>query len=70
MNFNRLGGRRFAMAMGAGVTSTVLVWFAKITPEVYQWVILGTVAAYITGAVTEQHKAFVKPDDVKPGDSK
>ena len=30
------GGRRFVLAMGAGITCTVLVWFAKITPEVKQ----------------------------------
>lgn len=51
---DKMGGRRFVMSLGAGVTSTVLVWFAKITPEVYQWIVLGTVAAYITGNTTQK----------------
>lgn len=63
MNFKLLGGRRFAMAMGAGVVATVLVWYAKITPEAYQWIVLGTVGAYITGAVAELHKNFTKPEE-------
>lgn len=49
-----LGGRRFLMSLGAGLSSTVLVWFGKITPEVYQWIVLGTVAAYITGNTTQK----------------
>lgn len=50
------GGRRFVLAMGAGITCTVLVWFAKITPEVFQWTVLGTVAAYITGNTVQKVK--------------
>lgn len=49
-----VGGRRFTMAMGAGITSSVLVWFAKITPEVYQWIVLGTVGAYIAGNTAQK----------------
>lgn len=62
MNFTTFGGRRYVLAMGAGVTSTVLVWFGKITPDVFQWTVLGTVAAYITGATAESHKAFNPKD--------
>jgi len=51
------GGRRFILAVGAGVTCTVLVWFGKITPEVFQWTVLGTVAAYITGNTLQKVKA-------------
>lgn len=51
------GGRRFVMAMGAGVACTVLVWFGKITPDVFQWTVLGTVAAYITGNTFQKTKA-------------
>lgn len=49
-----IGGRRFLMAMGAGITCSVLVWFGKITPEVFQWTVLGTVAAYITGNTAQK----------------
>jgi integral membrane sensor domain MASE1 len=53
MNFTSVGGRRFAMTMGAGITSTVLVWFGKITPEVYSNIIMWTVAAYIAGGTVD-----------------
>ena len=45
------GGRRFVMALGAGVATTVLQWFGKLDPAgtTYAAVIIGTVAAYITG---------------------
>jgi len=45
----RLGGRRYIMTMGCGIACTVLVWFDKITPEVFATVVIATVAAYITG---------------------
>lgn len=56
------GGRRFIMAMGAGISCTVLVWFGKITPEVFQWTVLGTVAAYITGNTFQKTKATTKEE--------
>ncbi len=45
------GGRRFLMAMGAGITATFLQWFVKLDPQgsTYAMIVLGTVAAYITG---------------------
>jgi hypothetical protein len=49
-----IGGRRFTMAMGAGVVASVLVWFGKITPDVYQWIVLGTVGAYIAGNTAQK----------------
>lgn len=49
-----VGGRRFTMALGAGVATSVLVWFSKITPEVYQWTVLGTVGAYIAGNTVQK----------------
>lgn len=48
------GGRRFVMAMGAGISCSVLVWFGKITPEVFQWTVIATVAAYIAGNTTQK----------------
>lgn len=61
-NFTRFGGRRYVMAMGAGITSTVLQWFGKLDPAgtTYAMVIAGTVGAYIAGSVVEQHNAFSK----------
>jgi hypothetical protein len=43
------GGRRFILCIGCALICTVLVWNGKITSEHYSWIILGTVAAYITG---------------------
>ena len=56
------GGRRFIMAMGAGVTTSVLQWFNKLDPagSTYAMVIIGTVAAYITGG-TYQKKIEKEP---------
>ena len=55
MRFDTMGGRRFLMAMGAGITATVLQWFGKLDPagSAYAMIVLGTVAAYITGNVVE-----------------
>lgn len=52
--FTRFGGRRFVMAMGCGIVNTGLVQLGSITPEVYQWIILGSVAAYITGNTAQK----------------
>jgi hypothetical protein len=45
----KLGGRRFILTMGCGIATTFLIWFDKIDGFTYSAVILGTVAAYITG---------------------
>lgn len=52
--FTRFGGRRFVLTLGCGVVNTGLVYLQAITPEVYQWIILGTVAAYITGNTAQK----------------
>ncbi len=49
MNFQRFGGRRFFITMGCGIVTSVLAWFGKIDGASYAAVIIGTVAAYITG---------------------
>ena len=53
-----LGGRRFFMAMGAGVSATLLQWFGKMDPSgtAYATIVIATVAAYITGATHEAVK--------------
>lgn len=53
------GGRRFVLAMGAGITTTILQWFGKLDPagNTYMMVVIGTVAAYITGNTTQKVKA-------------
>lgn len=52
------GGRRFVMSMGAGITATVLQWFGKLDPagNSYMLIVIGTVAAYITGNTAQKTK--------------
>jgi uncharacterized membrane protein len=57
----QLGGRRYTMAMGCGVVCTLLVVAKVIEPIIFRDLILGTVAAYITGNVGE--KIFSKTKD-------
>lgn len=62
MNLSRIGGRRFLLALGAGVMTTLLQWFGKLDPggTTYAIVIGATVASYITGNVAESIKATAK----------
>lgn len=48
------GGRKFIMSMTVILLSTILVWFAKVDPEVYKYLVLVTGGAYITGNVTQK----------------
>lgn len=56
------GGRRFVMAMGAGISTTALQWFGKLDPagSTYAMVVIATVAAYITGNVAQKNAATTK----------
>lgn len=60
-----LGGRRFLLSLGAGVVTTVLSWYAKITPEIYRDVVLGTVGLYIAGNTLQKNTLINKsnPND-------
>ena len=57
------GGRRFVMAMGAGITTSVLQWFNKLDPagSTYAMVIIGTVGSYLA-ANTLQKKNDIKSE--------
>ncbi|CAM8627136.1 hypothetical protein MCEMSHM24_02710 [Comamonadaceae bacterium] len=59
MNFTKLGGRRFVIAMGAGMMTTVLQWFGKLDPagSTYALVIAATVGAYIAGGTMDNKRA-------------
>lgn len=63
MNLAAAGGRRFILALGAGLMTTLLQWFGKLDPAggTYAIVIGSTMAAYITGNVVESVKAQTAP---------
>ena len=52
------------MAMGAGITATVLQWWGKLDPAgtTYAAIVLGTVAAYITGNTVQKVKSTNKEE--------
>lgn len=56
MNFQTIGGRKFLLVIGCGIINAILVWYTKITSEVYGMIIVATVASYITGNVIQKPK--------------
>ena len=47
------------MAMGAGITATVLQWFERLDPagSTYAIIVIGTVGAYIAGNTVQKVKS-------------
>lgn len=48
---NRLAQRKFILACGSLISTTLLCWFGHIADGVYSAVVISTVGAYITGNV-------------------
>jgi hypothetical protein len=44
-----VGGRRFIMSMLVQLTASLLMWYAKITPETYRDIVIGTSGIFIAG---------------------
>jgi len=63
-----LGGRRFLLTLGSGLVNTGLVIASRISEDIFQNLILGTVGAYILGATyqTVKNHAVDNPAPVAP----
>jgi hypothetical protein len=57
VNFDAIGGRRFLLTVAAHAAATALLWFGKLNADAYTTIVIATVAAYITGNVTQRIKA-------------
>lgn len=62
--FENYGGRRFLMTSAVLTTATVLQWFGKLDSAgtTYAAIVIGCVAAYITGNTTQKVKSGVPKD--------
>ena len=47
------------LTVGCGLATTILVWYGKISDEVYATVIIATVGAYIAGNTVQKVKGAV-----------
>lgn len=56
LNFDKIGGRRFFLVLSSQVSLTALKWADKLGDDAFMWLILGTVAAYITGNTAQKIK--------------
>lgn len=50
------GGRRFFLALGAGVTASFLLWHGKLDSQNYALIVISTVGAFIAGNSWEKVK--------------
>lgn len=66
---DKLGGRRFILTCVSGAVATVLQWFGKLDAagSTYALIILGTVAAFITGNVMERKNDLYSSRGGTPG---
>ncbi len=51
------GGRSFVLTVGCGFVCTLLVICGTISEQVFQYIIIGTVGAFITGNAWEGVRA-------------
>lgn len=67
MNYQKYGGRRFLLALGAGLVTSLLQWYGKLDPAgtAYAATVAATVAAYITGNVVESKNSSAAALDSK-----
>lgn len=61
--YAKWGGRRFLLTLGCGIVCTLLVREDTIPPEVFENLIIWTVAAYIGGNSAQKIWESKKPND-------
>lgn len=52
--WQKIGGRKFFVAMSSIISCSLLTYFGYIHEGVYSAVMLGTIGAYIAGNVTQK----------------
>lgn len=65
-NFQHFGGRKFLMAMGAGITGTILLVFKFLDPSHFVELVKWTVTVYIAGGTLENLPALTGKLGAKP----
>ena len=70
MDLESYGGRRFLLSLLSCISSTALVYLAKISGDVYSVIQIATVAAYITGNVTEKVTQIKQTTENQDGPTK
>jgi hypothetical protein len=63
------GGRRFLITLGCGVSTSFLVWHAKITPEVFRDITIATVAVYIAGNTYQKREQIKATGSAESSDT-
>lgn len=56
MDFDKIGGRKFAIVLLSLLLSFSLVWFGKMTDQIFANIVMTTLALYIAGNVTQKFK--------------
>ena len=51
---DKLGGRKFTLALLSLASATGLVWFGKISPDAYSTVMMAVAGAYSLANVTQK----------------
>ena len=63
MDFEKFGGRRYLLVWAVFIACDVLLWFSKLTPDVWQFVVVSIVGTYVAGNVAQRIAA--KPEQEK-----
>jgi hypothetical protein len=58
-----IGGRRFLLTLIVQGSATYLMWYAKITPETYRDIVIGTSGIFIAGNTFQKKLEAPKPQE-------